>query len=77
MFQFTDDRVVSLVFASEVGPFRADIAVQSHPLDSEDPLRPGDIVLWADDSEADDPGARYRIADTLEAAAVALRGTQS
>jgi len=35
MFQFTDARVVSLVFASEVAPFRADIAVQSHPLDAE------------------------------------------
>ena len=75
MFQFTDARVVSLVFASEVAPFRADIAVQSHPLDAEDPLRPGDIVLWADDSDADDPGARHRIADALEAA-VLLRGAQ-
>jgi hypothetical protein len=77
MFQFTGARVVSLVFASEVGPFRADIAVQSHPLDADDPLRPGDIVLWADDSDDDDPGVRHRIADALEAAAAMLRGAQS
>jgi hypothetical protein len=76
MFQFTDARVVTLVVASEVGPFRVDIAVQSHPLDPKDPMRPGDVMLWAEESDADDPGARLWIAGALEAAAAALRGAQ-
>ncbi len=38
-------------------------------------MRPGDVMLWADDSDDDsaDPGAQHRIADALEAAATALR----
>jgi hypothetical protein len=74
-FQMTAARLVSLVIAGPDGPIRVDIAVQSHPLDAEDPMRPGDVMLWADDSDDDsaDPGAQHRIADVLEAAATALR----
>jgi hypothetical protein len=38
-FQMTDARLVSLVIAGPDGPSRVDIAVQSHPLDAEDPMR--------------------------------------
>jgi hypothetical protein len=74
-FQMTDARLVSLAIAVPDGPIRVDIAVQSHPLDAEDPMRPGDVMLWADDSDdgSADPGAQHRIADVLEAAATALR----
>jgi hypothetical protein len=83
-FRMTDARLVSLVIASSEGPVRLDIAIQSHPLDGEDPMGPGDVMLWAngdvllwaDESDADDPGAKRRIADALEAAAAALRGAQ-
>ena len=78
-FQMTHARLVSLVIAGLEGPItRIDIAVQSHPLDGEDPMRPGDVMLWADDSDDDsaDPGAQYRIADVLEAGATALRGAR-
>jgi hypothetical protein len=72
-FQMTDARLVSLVIAAPDGPIRVDIAFQSHPLDADDPMRPGDVMLWADDSDSGDPGAQQRIADGLEAAATALR----
>jgi hypothetical protein len=45
-FQMTAARLVSLVIDGPDGPTRIDIAVQSHPLDAEDPMRPGDIMLW-------------------------------
>jgi hypothetical protein len=37
----------------------------SHPLDAEDPMGPGDVMLWADASDDDsaDTGAQHRISD--------------
>jgi len=69
----TEARLVSLIIADSDGPIRVDIAVQSHPLDADDPMRPGDVMLWADDSDSGDPGAQHRIADVLRAASTALR----
>jgi hypothetical protein len=70
----TADRLVSLVIDGPEGPTRIDIGVQSHRLDAEDPMRLGDIMLWVDDSDPNDPRARHRIADDLAEVATALPG---
>jgi len=66
----TGARLVTLVTGDST---RIDIAIQAHPLDADDPMRPGDIMLWVDESDEEDPGAQQRIAEWLETALIALR----